>query len=184
MSTTKITTGQVRFTFCNVFKPRPADDNGKEKYGVCILISKKDKKTVAAINAAIEAAKEAGKSSHFGGKIPKTLKTPLRDGDDERDEYPEFVGHYFLNANSGRKPNIVDRNMQAIIDADEFYSGCYGLASINFYPFSGKSIGVAAGLENLLKLKDGEPLAGGAESPTEAFKDVDLSEYDEDDDIL
>ena len=44
---------------------------------------------------------------------------------------------------------------------DEFYSGCYGRASINFYAFNVSSKGIAAGLNNLQKLEDGEMLAGG-----------------------
>ena len=69
---------------------------------------------------------------------------------------------YFINANSTRKPTVVDKELNEIMTRDEFYSGCYGRASINFYAFNVQSKGIAAGLNNLQKLEDGEPLAGGS----------------------
>ena len=68
----------------------------------------------------------------------------------------------FINANSQRKPSIVDKDLNPIMTQEEFYSGCYGRASINFYAFNVQSKGVAAGLNNLQKLEDGEMLAGGS----------------------
>ena len=87
---------------------------------------------------------------------------PLRDGDDERGDDPAFEGMYFINANSQRKPSIVDKELNPIMEKEEFYSGCYGRASINFYAFNVSSKGIAAGLNNLQKLEDGEMLAGGS----------------------
>ena len=86
----------------------------------------------------------------------------MRDGDDERGDDPTFEGMYFINANSTRKPSIVDKELNPLMDKDEFYSGCYGRASINFYAFNVQSKGIAAGLNNLQKLADGEMLAGGS----------------------
>ena len=80
----------------------------------------------------------------------------MRDGDVERPDDPAFEGHYFINANSMRQPSIVDRALNPIMTRDEFYSGCYGRASINFYAFNVSSKGIAAGLNNLQKLEDGE----------------------------
>ena len=93
---------------------------------------------------------------------------PLRDGDEERSDDPAFEGMMFINANSTRKPAIVDKDLNAIMSKDEFYSGCYGRASINFYAYNVQSKGIAAGLNNLQKLEDGEPLAGGS-TPDEDF---------------
>jgi len=51
--------------------------------------------------------------------------------------------------------------MKHITDRDKFYSGCYGRASIIFYPFNiDGNKGIACGLGNLQKLSDGEPLTG------------------------
>lgn len=163
-NSTKVVTGKVRFCYANVFEPTSMNEGDTPKYNVCILISKDDKKTLDKIAKAIEAAKQAGKAkiADKSGKIPSTLKTPLRDGDEERGDDPAFENCFFINANSTHKPSIVDRNLSPIMDRDEFYSGCYGRASINFYAYNVNSKGIAAGLNNLQKLEDGEPLAGGS----------------------
>lgn len=163
-NSTKVVTGKVRFCYVNVFEPTAMNEDDTPKYNICILIPKDDAKTLDKINKAIEAAKQAGKAklADKNGKIPSNLKLPLRDGDDERDDDPAFEGMYFINANSQRKPSIVDKDLNPIMEKEEFYSGCYGRASINFYAFNVSSKGIAAGLNNLQKLEDGEMLAGGS----------------------
>lgn len=164
VNSTKVVTGKVRFCYANVFEPSAMNEGETPKYSVCILIPKSDTKTIDKINKAVEAAKQAGKAklADKNGKIPSNIKTPLRDGDDERSDDPAFEGMYFINANSTRKPSIVDKELNPLMDKDEFYSGCYGRASINFYAFNVQSKGIAAGLNNLQKLADGEMLAGGS----------------------
>lgn len=163
-NSTKVITGKVRFSYANVFEPTAMQDGQTPKYNVSIIISKSDTKTVEAIKKAIEAAKEAGKSkiADKNGKIPVNLKTPLHDGDEERPDDHAYENSYFINANSERKPGIVDRDLNPIMSRDDFYSGCYGRASINFYAFNVNSKGIACGLNNLQKLEDGERLAGGS----------------------
>ena len=182
METTKVITGKVRFCYEHVFEPQAVNEGEAPKYSVCVLISKDDTATLDKIKKAIEVAKQAGKAklADKNGKIPSNIKLPLRDGDDERGDDPTFENCYFLNASSSRKPSIVDRNLDPIMDKDEFYSGCYGRASINFYAFNVQSKGIAAGLNNLQKLEDGEPLAGGSTAAEDfggenAFEDDDLA---------
>lgn len=156
---TKVITGKVRFSYANVFEPKSINGSD-EKYSTSILIDKKDTKTIKAIRNAIEAAKQAGVSK-FGGKIPAKLKEPLRDGDEEREDDENYKGKYFVNANATTKPGLVDSKGRPIIDPTEFYSGCYGYASITFYAFNSKgNKGIACGLNNLMKTDDGEPLGG------------------------
>ena len=130
-----------------------------------LIIPKSDKKTLEKIRAAIEAAYEEGQSKLKGnGKsVPalSALKTPLRDGDTERPDDEAYANAYFVNANSSTAPSIVDVDRQPIIDRSEVYSGVYGRASINFYAFnSNGNRGIACGLNNLQKIRDGEPLGG------------------------
>lgn len=169
-TTTKVVTGKVRFCYVNVFEPTALNDGDTPKYNICILIPKSDTRTLEAVRKAIEAAKVVGKSklADKNGKIPSTIKTPLRDGDEERSDDPAYEGMMFINANSVRKPSIVDKNLNPIMSQDEFYSGCYGRASITFYAFNVQAKGIAAGLQNLQKLEDGEMLAGGS-TPEEDF---------------
>lgn len=155
----KVITGKVRFSYANVFEPKSI--NGSDpKYSVSLIIPKEDKATIDKIKAAIEVAKKEG-ISKLGGKIPANLKTPLRDGDIDRPDDPAYANRYFVNANSTIRPGIVDANLQPIIDSTEFYSGCYGRASIVFYAYNANgNKGIACGLQNLQKLEDGEPLGG------------------------
>jgi len=163
MSETKVITGKVRFSYANVWEPRALNQNDEPKYGVVLLIPKTDTATVSAINAAVNAAFEMGVTKKFEGKRPPVWKNPLRDGDVEKPDDEDYKGCYFVTANSQTRPGIVDANVQDIISQDEFYSGCYGRASINMFAYnSNGNKGVAVGLNNLQKLEEGVRLAGGS----------------------
>lgn len=174
---TFVVTGQVRFSYAQLFEPKAVEEGGPKKYSVSLIIPKSDTVTLGKIRAAIKAAQEIGKAKLFGGKIPATLKMPLRDGDVERPEDDAYANSFFVNANCSTKPGVVDANRNPILDASEFYSGCYGLASLNFYPFNKKSMGIACGLNNVMKQKDGEPL-GGRSSAEDDFCGIGGAEDD------
>lgn len=164
-----------RFSYAHLWEPDSI--NGSDpKYSVSCIISKEDKDTIAKIKKAIEVAKEEGKGK-WGGKIPANLKTPLRDGDIDRAEDEAYADSMFLNANSKQAPQIVDRQVQPILDQSEVYSGCFGRVSITFYAYnSNGNKGIAAGLGNVQKLKDGEPLG----SRTNASDDFEAVEEEDD----
>lgn len=156
---TKVTTGKVRLSYAHIFEPH-AMEGQEPKYSVSVIIPKSDTETLKAIKAATDEAKEQGKGK-WNGKIPANLKTPLRDGDAERPEDEAYVGCYFLNASSKQKPGIVDADVHPVMDQSEVYSGCYARLTINFYAYNASgNKGVAAGLGNIQKLEDGEPLGG------------------------
>ena len=161
----KVITGpDTRWSYANVWEPKSIN-GGTPKYSVSLIIPKSDTKTVAKIKAAIEAAYQEGQSKLKGNSksVPPlaAIKTPLRDGDIERPEDPAYANAYFINANSATAPGIVDADRQQIIDRSEIYSGVYGRASINLYAFnSNGNRGIACGLNNLQKIRDGEPLGG------------------------
>lgn len=164
---TKVVTGEVRLSYANVWEPKSIN-GGREKYSVSLLIPKDDKSTLEAIEKAIDAAIKEG-AGKFGGKIPPkaALKLPLRDGDVERDD-EAYAGHYFVNANSINKPQIVDANVDPILDRSEVYSGCYARVRINFYAFNHSgNRGIACGLGNLQKTRDGESLGGNVAASAE-----------------
>lgn len=169
----KVVTGKVRFSFVHVFEPvAVGDDENNKKYSVSILIPKSDTATLAKIKAAIQAAAEAGVNT-LGGKIPKGMKTPLRDGDEERDD-EVYAGCMFMTANTVERPGVVDADLQPILDRNEFYSGCYGRASVTFYAFNkAGNKGIACSLNNLQKLEDGDRLGGSRASAEEDFGDDD-----------
>ena len=174
---TKVVTGVVRLSYANVWEPKSIN-GGAEKYSVSLIIPKADTKTLGAIQKAIDAAIDEGRGK-FGGKVPSkaTLKLPLRDGDVDRPDDEAYTHCYFVNANSSSAPEIVDKSLNPVLNRSEVYSGVYARASINFYAFnSNGNRGIACGLGNLQKVRDGEPL-GGKTSAADDF----TSDYDGDD---
>lgn len=178
MSNTKNPTKVIvpcRFSFLHCWEPDSV--NGSEpKYSVSAIIPKSDTATVNAIKAAIEVAKKES-ASKWGGKIPPNLKLPLRDGDIDRPEDEAYAGCYFLNANSRQAPQVVDSRVEAILDQSEVYSGCYGKISVIFYGYNTNgNRGIAAGLGNIQKLRDGESLGGRAKA-SEEFDSVEDEDF-------
>ena len=174
---TKVITGpDTRWSYCNAWEAKSIN-GGTPKFSVSLIIPKSDKKTIAKIEAAIEAAYREGEAKLKGnGKsVPalSVLKTPLRDGDTERPDDEAYADSYFVNANSSTAPGIVDANRQPILD----HSEVYGRASINFYAFnSNGNKGIACGLNNLQKIRDGEPL-GGRSRAEDDFADGDEDDF-------
>lgn len=177
MKNTKVVTGKARLSYAHVWEP--ASVNGSTpKFSVSVIIPKNDTDTVNRINAAIEAAITEGVGK-FGGKKPTkaALKLPLRDGDTDRPDDEAYKNSYFVNCNSTTAPQIVDRRVQPILDREEVYSGCYARVSINFYAYnSSGNKGVAAGLGNIQKVADGEPL-GGKTNAKDEFSSLDDDDF-------
>ena len=171
MATKVITGANTRWSYANVWEPK-AMEGGKPKFSVSLIIPKSDSVTVGKIRSAIEEAYHDGQSKLKGnGKsVPalSTLRTPLRDGDLERPDDPAYANSYFVNANSASAPGVVDANRNEILDKSQVYSGCYGRASISFYAFNANgNRGIACGLNNLQKIRDGEPLGGKASAESD-----------------
>lgn len=176
MSETRVITGLVRFSYANVFVPKAAVEGEKEKYSVSILIPKKNKEALKEIAAAIDAAVElsAGKFKNKDPKKTKNFKWPLRDGDEEYPDDEALKGMMFIGAASNSKPAVVDSDRDPILDSNDFYSGCWGRASLNFYGFNASgNVGIACGLNNLQKLKDDENLSGKTSASEDFAEDYD-----------
>lgn len=173
-ASTKCVVGpDVLFSYVHVFEPHANMPGQEPKYSIQLRIPKTNTAAIAKMNDSINAALEAAKFS-WGGKVPAGVKLPMRDGDVERPEDPTYKNCWFINATSKQKPGVVDGALNAIIDKDEFYSGCFGNASVNFYGYNvNGSKGVSCGLNNIQKIKDGEPMAGRARP------DADFSAVDE-----
>lgn len=166
----------VRFSFLFAHEPREnEDDDGTKtlKYQCSVLVPKTSVKDKAAIDATVNEVV----NEKFKGKAA-LLKLPLRDGDLEWEEKGEaYKGHWFFNCSSKNKPSVVGTEKDEFtgklvgLSKDEIKSGDYGRISINFYDFSGKAKGVAAGMGNIQKTKDGESL-GNQRSADEDFGDL------------
>lgn len=176
----KVITGpNTRWSYANVWEAKSIN-GGAPKFSVSLIIPKTDTVTIEKIRKAIQAAYEEGQSKLKGTSkyMPdlEDLKLPLRDGDKERKGDPAYAGCMFINANSSSAPGIVDADCNPILDRSEVYSGVYGRASINLYAFnSNGNKGIACGLNNLQKIRDGEPM--GSRSRAEDDFDTDDDDF-------
>ena len=178
---TQVITGNVRLSYLNVFKPRVQAEGQDPKYSACLLIPKSDTKTVKAIKDACEAARLA--SAAMFGKVPDKLKMPIHDGDGEMPNGGEYgaeaKGCWVLNCSSKNQPGIVDRNVNPILNPSDLYSGCWGRVDLNFFTYNTNgNKGIGAGLNNIQKIRDDEPL-GGKQRASDVFESVE----DEDEDL-
>lgn len=170
---TKIVIKNARLSYVTVAEPKTAQGGGTPKYSVSLIIPKDNVPEINKIKSAIDAAKEAAKE-RFGGKIPANIKTPLRDGDTERPEDAAYANSYFINANTTKKPEVLDKYKQQMDDLSQLYSGCYGHVSVIMYPYNTNgNKGIACGLNNIMKCADGERLGPGSSAASD-FADIEV----------
>jgi hypothetical protein len=173
-----LTTGPGIISFPHLFKETASkNDKGETVYDVQLIIPKSQREDVRAI---LRAIKEVGEAK-WGANWRK-VRTPLRDGDKEKDEltesgatkeevYPERLGCYFINARSSRPVAVVDRQ-RVPLEPSDVYGGMKGKLNIEFYPYSNSgNHGVGAGLNGVQKIADGEPF-GNTAPPVESMFDL------------
>lgn len=159
-----LVTGKVRFSYVQVFEPKSIN-GGDEKYSVTLLIPKSDSDTCQKITAEVNRVLQESVAEVFKGVMPTNPSLPIYDGDGLRPSGEPFgaecKGHWVISAKSSLAPEIVDASCNPIISKNEFYSGCYGRASLRFYAYNRNgNKGVGCGLGNVQKLEDGQPLGG------------------------
>lgn len=177
LTPTKAVLRNVRFSYAHVWEPSAIGEGTDKKYSVSLIISKDNVEAKKLIDAAIEHLQNEVKAKNKG-KLPPKFKLPLRDGDEERPEDDAYANSWFVNASSKTKPGVVNKAKEPITDQDKFYSGCYGHASVNFYAFDvNGNKGIACGLNNLMKTREGDALAGKA-SAEQDFADIEEVEDD------
>lgn len=176
----RVVTDKVRLSFPHLFEPYSIDGEQEPKFSVMLLIPKTDKRTIAALKKAEQAAAEAGAQSKFGGKVPANLASIIKDGDEDgsAEDYPERAGHLYMtvSSNAQRRPGVVDRSVQPILDQTEVYSGVYAKVSVTAFPYTyGKKKGISFGLNNVQIVGGGESLGGGkrAEEEFDALEEDD-----------
>lgn len=170
----QVTTGKVRLSYTHLFSPYAHQQNQEAKYSTTVLVPKTDIATKQRIDAAINAAIEAGIKDKWSGVRPPIIAIPVHDGDGARpsDGMPfgqECKGHWVFTASSKQPIAVVDLNLNPIINQSEVYSGIYARVNVTFFPYNsnGKK-GIGIGLGPVQKLEDGEPLGGGV-SVEQAF---------------
>lgn len=173
----KLITPKFRVSYPSVFQMSAYDDDGKPEYSVTAIFPKKSTDLSAMRKAARAAAKEKwGDEEDW----PKKLRWPWRDGDEDKPDNPEYQDSWFMRFTAKkRKPGIVDRNRDEILDEDDFYAGCYARAQVVAYAYDNKgNKGVSFDLWNVQKLAEGEPL-GATRDAGSAFDDWDEDSEDD-----
>ena len=182
-----ITTGIGTFSFPHIFKETASKNDKQETvYDIQFIIPKSQREDIREIMRAIKEVGEAKWGANW-----KKVRTPLRDGDAEKDEltedgstkgdkYPERLGCYFLNARSTKPVGVYDRQRNPILDADQVYAGCKGKIAVTFYPYSTSgNHGIGVGLNGVQKVADGEAIGGGGKPSVESMFDL----LDDEDDL-
>lgn len=187
----------ARSTYMKVMKlEKPSKGNGEATCSTGIMIPKSDKKTVAIIKAIIRNLAE----KKFGSEIDifksKKMRQPLKDGDElsadpEQTGYgKEVEGYYIISTKAFKLPGLVNRRNEPVLDPDEraeiCVSGFWFHFSVTFNAYDvdtdegGKARGVNVRINNLMFVKEGDRLDGGA-SAEQDFEDYSIDD-DEDDD--
>lgn len=166
-----IMTPEFRVSYPNIFTAVVNRMSKKEEYSLVALFKKGQDISILK-NAVKKIAEEEWGTDQK--KWPKKLRLPFRDQSEREKEGEDGnaympvgyeAGAIFINLKSKQRPGIVDSNRQAIIDETEIYAGCYARATLNAYAYDYEgNVGIAFGLNNVQKLRDGEPLSGKAKA--------------------
>lgn len=174
----KTQTPMFRASFPWLFEPQPPMEGsqGEPKYSVVMLFDEAARKTPEF--KAMKDLANAAIREKWGDKPPSNLRNPFRDGS-EKSELDGYEGMVFVSASSKMQPGVVNGRLQRIIskevDPDGFYAGCYARATVTAYAYDkAGNKGVAFGLQNVQKIKDGEAFSQRtrAEDDFEATEDA------------
>lgn len=167
---TRVLTDEVRLSYANLVTPRTnsADPNAEPKYSVTLLIPKSHTAVKENIDASIEHAAKEALSKSRGGARPPVMPIPIHDGDGVKTNGmpygEECKGCRVITASSKNKPEVVHQSdIRTQLAPQDIYSGMYARVTINFFAYNrlGRK-GIGCGLGNVMKTREGEPLAGGA----------------------
>ena len=169
----RVITPVARLSYPALFKPAEAMNEGDVAKYQCELIFSSGADLKALKAAATLAAKDK-----WGDKVPKKLRSPFREGDEDREGKDGYEGATFISARSKDKPGVVvGPDREICTDASDVYGGCYVRASVTAFAYEAKgNAGVAFALNNVWKVRDGEPF-GSRVNAEDEFGD---EEFDED----
>jgi hypothetical protein len=172
-------TPQFRASFPSLHEPKfGPDGTGKAKYSVKMLFPKtmegNDLKLFNELRAGIKTAA----LNYWGENIPKTLKKPLKDGDDADNDYDK--GFWTVSARTDKKPGVVNDRNQIVDDPQKIgeliYPGCWCRATVLVGATeTGGSKCVHLILQNIQFLKNGDRLDGRSAADQD-FEPVTFSE--------
>ena len=182
----KVMLRNVRLSYEHIFKAVAFEDNQEPKFSATLIIPKDHPDLAATKKAYFEAGQESFPEAFAGKSWPKGYTCSLKDADVETnssgeilaEKNPAYKGCYILEANSTRRPIILNRDKSAITEEDGIiYSGCYVNVSLAAagYTFGKVKKGVKCYLNGVQFVRDGERFG------VDASDDFDALDGDEDD---
>lgn len=186
----RLVTPPFRLSFPNLFVARLSSDEpgAKPKFGCSAIwtpknFTERDKKLWGALlgelnRVSMETFKKAWKDLGEG------YKRGLRDGSAKEGLEGYGPGTRFANITSNNRPGVIDIHKDETTgefikigpehgNADLAYPGCYCRATVNVYSYTKKGKGVAIGLFNVQKIKDGARLDSRVAAEDDFDEDVD-----------
>lgn len=156
-----------------LFEASAVQDGQEPKYSLTLLIPKNiDPKSPAGKSfAALKARLDEVAKEKFGAaQVLNVQKNaagfknyPIRDGDIDKPDKPEFAGMYFISVKSKNRPGLVNRHLQPVTNKEDVYSGWKFVVDVNAFAYEIKndkggiaSKGVSVGLNHALAYEAGE----------------------------
>ncbi len=170
----KYVTPVFRLSFPHLFEAKGFDGSAP-KYGLSAVwhpakFTAGDKKRWKAMMQALD-AESRSRFKKAWKDLPANFKRGVRDGAEKADLEGYGEGTRFANITTQMRPGVIDIEKNKIApeegNADEIYPGCWCRATVTVYSYDNKGKGVALGLMNVQKIKDGERL----DSRTDAAED-------------
>src|SRR3989304_900922 len=189
----KYVTPVFRLSFPNLFEAKAMDAQSKPKFGCAAIWTPKvftetDKVRWKAIMGALNAA-ALEKFKKPWKELPANIKRGVRNGAEKEGMEGYGEGTAFANLSTKMRPGVVGTEKDAEGkyltispeegNADEIYPGCYCRATVTVYHYDNKGKGVALGLLNIQKVKDGERLDSRTNAADD-FQDQDSEWLDQD----
>lgn len=163
----KCLTPEFRASFPAIFKAKAFKDQ-EPKFSVTMLFDKKTDLSVLKKAARFACEEKWGSDKN---KWPKNLRMPFRDGA-EKSDLEGYADCIMVNSNSKNRPGVVNQKLDPIMEDDnQFYAGCYARASVIAFAYDQMgNRGVSFSLQNVQKLRDGEPFSGRRKAEDEFSK--------------
>lgn len=171
--TQNVITPEFRGVWMQVFRAKPPKDEpeGKKKFQVRAAFD-----PAKADLSLMKKEAEAAAIEKWGSNVPKNLRSPFRTNDELDNPIAGIPDDWVImtfSANEDRRPGVVDANLQDIIDEADVYSGAFYRAQVRAFGYEARgNKGVAFGLQNLQKLRDGETIGSGNIPASKAFDAV------------
>lgn len=195
----------VRLRYENVFKVRPAFEDGQEeKFAATALLDPTVKAHAISIREVgtevMRLAKELGINSELGKQVYNGLESKkfhigMGKGDNRLDDdgaiIDGFEGMVYINATTKNRPLVVNRDRTVLAEEDGIvYAGCTVNMKVEPYTWTYKKTGkkgVGFNLRSIQFVKDGDPFGRGPLNPESEFEPLDgdeLAAGDDNDDFL